>query len=230
MLGGVLHAFFRLFWPMSLLSSRWACEFEPQVLAWVGCSKPSCFTRFGAGSGCGGLAGERAWGALGASPGALGGLWAVWGPLGGGVWELLGSLGASGGLWVARRVPQARPQRRFWRVSGGLWGPLGAAVGLWGPLGAAVGLWGPLGAAGGTTATRGHQEGQKTNKQTNKQQTKGSTNKRANKQTSKQTNEQTNKQASKQVYNTVVNIRRFSLVHYKKVVNIQRFSVSPLGF
>ena len=91
--------------------------------------------RFWAGSGCGGLAGARAWGALGASPGALGGLWAVWGPLGWGVWELLGSLGASGGLWVARRVPQARPQRRLWGVSGGLWGPLGVSGGSWGPLG-----------------------------------------------------------------------------------------------
>ena len=135
-----MHAFFRFFWPISLISSRWACEFEPQVLAWVGCSKPSCFTRFWAGSGCGGLAGERAWGALGASPGALGGLWALWGPLGGGVWELLGALGASGGLWVARRVLQTRPQK------GGSGGFLGAFGGLWGPLGAAGGLWGPLGA------------------------------------------------------------------------------------
>ena len=118
------------FWPILLISSRGAYEVAPQELAWVGCS------RFWARSGCGGLAWGRAWGALGASPGALGGLWALWGPLGGGVWEFLGSLGASGGLWVARRVPQARPQRRLWGVSGGLWGPLGAS--------------------GGTTATRGH--------------------------------------------------------------------------
>ncbi len=105
-----MHAFFRFFWPMSLISSRWACEVEPQVLAWVGCSKPSCFTWFWAGSGCGGLAGRRAWGALGASPGASG---PSRGPLvpprrttkealaaPGGLWRPLGLLGASG--WPGR--------------------------------------------------------------------------------------------------------------------------------
>ena len=50
--GGVSHAFFAFFWPISLISSRWAHEVAPQVLAWVVCSKPSCFTRFWAGSGC----------------------------------------------------------------------------------------------------------------------------------------------------------------------------------
>ena len=192
MLGGVLHAFFRLFWPMSLLSSRWACEFEPQVLAWVGCSKPSCFTRFGAGSGCGGLAGERAWGALGASPGALGGLWALWGPLGGGVWELLGA------LWGPRSLggPPGPPSETPKEVLEGFWGPLGASGGRCGSLGASGGRCGSLGASGGRwghdrypRAPRGTK-----NKQTNKQ----TTNKGIHKQTSKQTNEQTNKRANKQ--------------------------------
>ena len=32
-LGGVLHASFCLFWPISLISSRWACEVEPPELA-----------------------------------------------------------------------------------------------------------------------------------------------------------------------------------------------------
>ena len=45
------------FWALPLISSRWACEVAPQALVWVGCSKPSCFTRFWAGSGCGGPAG-----------------------------------------------------------------------------------------------------------------------------------------------------------------------------
>ena len=77
MLGGVFHAFFQLFWPISLIISRGACEVEPQALAWVGCSKPSCFTRFWVGSVCGGPAGSWSrWVLLG----ALGG---SWGPLGG---------------------------------------------------------------------------------------------------------------------------------------------------
>ena len=149
------------------------------------------------------LGGVRVWRAgrgagLGGSRGLSWGSWGPlgpWGPLGGGVWELLGSLGASGGLWVARRVPQTRPQRRLWGVSGGLWGPLGASGGR----------WGPLGAAGGTTATRGHQEGQ--NKQTNKQ----TTNKGIHKQTSKQTNKQTHKQTNKQAQrsHSTPNLTRF---------------------
>ena len=32
-LTGILHAFFRFVWPISLISSRWACEVEPQELA-----------------------------------------------------------------------------------------------------------------------------------------------------------------------------------------------------
>ena len=113
-----MHAFFRFFWRISLISSRWACEVEPQELAWVGCSKPSWFARFWAGSGCGGLAGRRAWGALGASP------------------------GASGGLSGARRDPQGGLQRRLWQLlgdSGDLWGSLGASAGLWGALGVSAG-------------------------------------------------------------------------------------------
>ena len=42
-----MHAFFRFFWPISLISSRWACEFEPQVLAWVGCSISLCLRPVG---------------------------------------------------------------------------------------------------------------------------------------------------------------------------------------
>ena len=57
------------FWPILLISSRWAYEVAPQGLAWVGCSKPLCFTRFWARSGCGGLAWGRAWGSPGASRG-----------------------------------------------------------------------------------------------------------------------------------------------------------------
>ena len=151
-----MHAFFRLFWPISLISSRWACEVEPQAPVWVGCSKPSCFTRFWAGSGCGRLAGGRAWGALGASPGAPGSLWAIWVPLGGGLWGRLGASGLSGGLWVARRVPQEDPKGgsgRLLGASGGLWASLEASLGasgnLWGLLGASGGLWGSLGALGG---------------------------------------------------------------------------------
>ena len=102
------------FWPILLISSRWAYEVAPQELAWVGCSKPLCFTRFWARSGCGGLAWGRAWGALGASP------------------------GASRGLSGAHRDPQGGLQRRLWQLlgdSGDLWGSLGASAGLWGALG-----------------------------------------------------------------------------------------------
>ncbi len=142
MLGGVSHAFFVFFWPISLISSRWAHEVAPQEFAWVGCSKPSCFTRFWAGSGCGGLAGTRAWGALGASPGASEGLS---GPLG----------GPPGPPRRTTEEAQAAPGRvfeglwastRFWAGSGrgGLagtraWGALGASPG------ASEGLSGPLG-------------------------------------------------------------------------------------
>ena len=89
------------FWLILLISSRWAYEVAPQELAWVGCSKPLCFTRFWARSGCGGLAWGRAWGALGASP------------------------GASRGLSGAHRDPQGGLQRRLWQLlgdSGDLWG------------------------------------------------------------------------------------------------------------
>ena len=97
------------FWPILLISSRWACE-----VAWVGCSKTLCFTRFWARSGCGGLAWGRAWGALGASP------------------------GASRGLSGAHRYPQGGLQRRLWHLlgdSGDLWGSLGASAGFWGAFG-----------------------------------------------------------------------------------------------
>ena len=177
---------------------------------------------------------------LGAGLGGSRGLfWGLWGPLGGGVWEFLGSLGASGGLWVARRVPQARPQK------GGSGGFPGAFGGLWGLLGAAGGLRGPLGAVGGhdrypraprgTTKTNKQTNNKQRDLQTNKQQTKGPTKKRANKQTNEQTNKQTNKQASKftksggifegfrKPYQQVVNIRMSPLAHCKTVVNIRRF-------
>ena len=45
------------FWALSLMNSRWAREVEPQTPVWAVCSKPWCFTRFWAGSGCGGPAG-----------------------------------------------------------------------------------------------------------------------------------------------------------------------------
>ncbi len=67
MIDGVLHTFFRLFWPMHLF---WPI----------------------------GLTEGRAWRALEASPEDLGDLWTLWEPLDESVWELLGSLGASGGL------------------------------------------------------------------------------------------------------------------------------------
>ena len=103
------------FWPILLINSRWAYEVAPQELAWVGCS------RFWARSGCGGLAGGRAWGALGASP------------------------GASRGLSGAHRDPQGGLQRRLWQLlgdSGDLWGSSRAC----GPLGGS--LWGALGVSG----------------------------------------------------------------------------------
>ena len=107
------------FWPILLMSSRGAYEVAPQELAWVGCSKPLCFTRFWARSGCGGLAWGRAWEALGAFP------------------------GASRGLSGAHRDPQGRLQRRLWQLlgdSGDLWG----FGGLCGPLGGFGGLRGLL--------------------------------------------------------------------------------------
>ena len=109
-----MHAFFRFFWPLSLISSRWTCEVESQEFAWVGCSKPSCFTRFWAGSGCGGLAGRRAWGALGASPGASGGLSGARRDSQGGLqrrlWQLLGNSGDLCGPPEAPRGPQMPPE------------------------------------------------------------------------------------------------------------------------
>ena len=132
-----------------------ACEVEPQAPVWVGCSKPSCFTRFWAGSGCGGLAGGRAWGALGASLGAPVGLWALWVPLGGSLWGRLGASGLSGSLWESLGGPPGPPrgpQRRLWEALGGLWGPLGVFGSFWGPLGAFGGLWGFLGASGSFSA------------------------------------------------------------------------------
>ena len=140
------------FWALSLMNSRWAREVEPQAPVWVGCSKPSCFTRFWAGSGCGRLAGGRAWGALGASPGAPGSLWALWVPLGGGFWERLGASGLSGGFWGSLGGPPGPPSRTPKEALGGSWGPLGAFGRLWGLLGASGGLWGLLGASGSFSA------------------------------------------------------------------------------
>ena len=120
--GGISHAFFDFFWPLSLISSRWACEVEPQAPVWVGCSKPVCFTRFWAGSGCGGLAGTRAWGALEASPEAFGGL--------------SGPFGCPPG-------PPRRTTEEAQAAPGKLRRPLGVFLGLWASRGQ------PLGGSGG---------------------------------------------------------------------------------
>ena len=105
------------FWPILLISLRWAYEVAPQELAWVGCSKPLCFTRFWARSGCGGLAWGRAWGALG---------------------PLLGPLGAS-------RGPTETPKEHYRGGFGSSWETLATSGGLWGPLRAFGGLWGSPG-------------------------------------------------------------------------------------
>ena len=112
--GSASHAFFAFFWPLSLISSRWACEVEPletfvfyEVLGGVR------VWRAGRGAGLGGSRGLSwgLWGPLGASRGPAGTPEENYRGGSGSSWE---TLATSGGL---RRLVGL-----YEAASGGLWG------------------------------------------------------------------------------------------------------------